>query len=197
MAKRPTRAFLDNSLLHPQPLNLRLLVDQLGSGYVGYTDAHELGEDYLLRVVAPRDHRSHRMTQFDHPASLENALSKALLAANLNLNKQSAVLLSIADHDKAEAVTMIRELHEAGCKLYATEGTAAMISAMGMPVTMVSKMLSEGSPTVVDLVNDGTVSAVINTLSGDTSVMQDGFYIRRAAVERQTPCFTSALHQKS
>ncbi len=120
-----------------------------------------------------------------------NALSKALLAANLNLNKESSVLLSIADHDKAEAVTLIRELHQAGCKLYATEGTAAMISAMGMPVTKVSKMLSEGSPTVVDLVNDGTVSAVINTLSGETAVMRDGFHIRRAAVERQTPCFTS------
>ena len=120
-----------------------------------------------------------------------NALSKALLAANLNLTKESSVLLSIADHDKAEAVTLIRELHQAGCKLYATEGTAAMISAMGMPVTKVSKMLSEGSPTVVDLVNDGTVSAVINTLSGETAVMQDGFHIRRAAVERQTPCFTS------
>ena len=120
-----------------------------------------------------------------------NALSKALLAANLNLKKESSVLLSIADHDKAEAVTLIRELHQAGCKLYATEGTAAMISAMGMPVTKVSKMLSEGSPTVVDLVNDGTVSAVINTLSGETAVMQDGFHIRRAAVERQTPCFTS------
>ena len=120
-----------------------------------------------------------------------NALSKALLAANLNLNRESSVLLSIADHDKAEAVTLIRELHQAGCKLYATEGTAAMISAMGMPVTKVSKMLSEGSPTVVDLVNDGTVSAVINTLSGETAVMQDGFHIRRAAVERQTPCFTS------
>ena len=120
-----------------------------------------------------------------------NALSKALLAANLNLTKESSVLLSIADHDKAEAVTLIRELHQAGCKLYATEGTAAMISAMGMPVTKVSKMLSEGSPTVVDLVNDGTVSAVINTLSGETAVMRDGFHIRRAAVERQTPCFTS------
>ena len=36
-----------------------------------------------------------------------------------------------------------------------------------------------------------TVAAVINTLSGDTSVMRDGFYIRRAAVERQIPCFTS------
>ena len=121
-----------------------------------------------------------------------NALSKALLAANLNLTKESSVLLSIADHDKAEAVTLIRELHQAGCKLYATEGTAAMISAMGMPVTKVSKMLSEGSPTVVDLVNDGTVSAVINTLSGETAVMQDGFPTSaglRWSV--RPPCFTS------
>jgi carbamoyl-phosphate synthase large subunit len=44
---------------------------------------------------------------------------------------------------------------------------------------------------VVDLITEGTVGAVINTLSGDTSVMQDGFFIRRAAVERQIPCFTS------
>ena len=121
-----------------------------------------------------------------------SALSKALLAANLNLRKQSAVLLSIADHDKPEAAGLIRALRQAGCRLYATEGTAAMISAMGIPVTTVSKILNDaGSPTVVDVVNDGTVSAVINTLSGDTAVMQDGFHIRRAAVERQTPCFTS------
>ena len=32
---------------------------------------------------------------------------------------------------------------------------------------------------------------MINTLSGDTSVLRDGFYIRRAAVERQIPCFTA------
>jgi len=120
-----------------------------------------------------------------------NALSKALLAANLNLNQGMGVLLSIADQDKAEAVTLIRELNQAGCRLYATEGTAAMISAMGMPVTMATKKIGEGHPDVVDLVNDGTVGAVINTLSGDTSVMRDGFFIRRAAVERQIPCFTS------
>ncbi len=43
----------------------------------------------------------------------------------------------------------------------------------------------------MDVINDGTVGAVINTLSGDTSVLRDGFYIRRAAVERRIPCFTS------
>ena len=120
-----------------------------------------------------------------------SALAKALLAANLGIQAGMGVLLSIADQHKAESVELVRELHRAGCRLYATEGTAAMVSAMGMPVTMTTKKLSEGHPNVVDVIGDGSVGAVINTLSGDTSVLRDGFFIRRAAVERQIPCFTS------
>ncbi|MFQ6027785.1 MAG: carbamoyl-phosphate synthase large subunit [Dehalococcoidia bacterium] len=119
-----------------------------------------------------------------------SALTKALLAANLNFERGAGVLLSIADQNKAEALTLIQELRKADCQLYATEGTAAMIAAVGIPVTMVTKILSEGHPNVVDVINDGTVRAVVNTLSGDTSVLRDGFYIRRAAVERRIPCFT-------
>ena len=119
------------------------------------------------------------------------ALTKALLAARLNLREGIGVLLSIADQHKAEAVTLIRGLNQAGCPLYATEGTAAMISAMGLPVTMTTKKLSEGHPNVVDVINDGSVGAVINTISGVSDVLRDGFYIRRAAVEHQIPCFTS------
>ena len=120
-----------------------------------------------------------------------NALSKALLAANLSLYRGMGILLSIADQHKAEAVSLIRDLQQANCRLYATEGTADMIAAMGLPVTMATKKLSEGHPNVVDVINDGSVGAVINTLSGDTSVLRDGYFIRRAAVERQIPCFTS------
>jgi len=123
----------------------------------------------------------------DFPA----ALTKALMAASINLTPGTTVLLSIADQHKAEAVPMIRGLLQAGCRLYATEGTAAMISAMNFPVTLITKKLSEGHPNVVDVINDGSVRAVVNTLSGDTSVMRDGFHIRRAAVERRIPCFTS------
>ncbi|MEE8465021.1 MAG: carbamoyl-phosphate synthase large subunit [Dehalococcoidia bacterium] len=121
----------------------------------------------------------------------QKALTKALLAANLNLKPGTGVLLSIADHNKAEAAPLVRNLHEAGCLLYATEGTAAMISAMGLPVNMTTKKLSEGHPNVVDVIEDGSVSAVVNTISGAPQVMRDGFYIRRAAVEKQIPCFTS------
>jgi carbamoyl-phosphate synthase large subunit len=119
------------------------------------------------------------------------ALSKALLAANLNLKRGAGVLLSIADQNKAESMVLVRALLQASCRLYATEGTATMIAAMGMPVTMITKKLDEGHPNVIDVINDGSVSAVVNTLSGDMSVMRDGFYIRRAAVERRIPCFTS------
>jgi carbamoyl-phosphate synthase large subunit len=120
-----------------------------------------------------------------------SALSKALMAASLSLNKGDGVLLSIADQHKAESLALIRELLEAGCKLYATEGTAAMIQATGMPVTMVTKLLTESYPNVVDVINEGLVHGVVNTVSQATSVMRDGFYIRRAAVERRIPCFTS------
>jgi carbamoyl-phosphate synthase large subunit len=120
-----------------------------------------------------------------------SALSKALLAANLNLHNGMGVLLSIADKDKAESVPLVRELLRAGCRLYATEGTAAMIDAMGMPVTMITKKLGEGHPNVVDVIDDSIVGAVINTVSDVSSVLRDGFDIRRAAVEHRIPCFTS------
>ena len=123
----------------------------------------------------------------DFPA----ALTKALLAARLNLKRGTGVLLSIADQHKAEAVSLIQGLRQADCQLYATEGTASMIEAMGLPVTMTTKKLSEGHPNVVDVINDGSVSAVINTITGVSEVLRDGFHIRRAAVERQIPCFTS------
>ena len=123
--------------------------------------------------------------------NFSGALTKALLAARLNLQRGSGVLLSIADQHKAEAVPLVQGLHRAGCRLYATEGTAAMIAAMGLPVTMTTKKLSEGHPNVVDVINDGSVGAVINTVTGVSEVLRDGFHIRRSAVERQIPCFTS------
>jgi carbamoyl-phosphate synthase large subunit len=123
----------------------------------------------------------------DFPA----ALSKALLAANLNLRRGMGVLLSIADRNKAESLPLVRELLRADCRLYATEGTAAMIDALGLPVTMITKKLSEGHPNVIDVIEDASVGAVVNTVSESTSVLRDGFDIRRAAVERRIPCFTS------
>jgi carbamoyl-phosphate synthase large subunit len=122
--------------------------------------------------------------------TLEAALAKAILAAGLALSPDSGILFSIADRDKAEALPIIRRL-AAGNKIYATEGTASMIEAAGVPVKMTSKKLDEGHPNIIDLINDGTINGVVNTLTGGNVPFRDGFFIRRAAAEKRIPCFTS------
>jgi len=123
--------------------------------------------------------------------TFDAALTKALIAAGLMLPPQGALLLSIADRDKPEALHIIKKLHQQGYKLYATEGTAAMIEAIGLPVKMVSKKLSEGHPNVIDIIHDDTVNGVVNTITGGRVPFKDGFQIRRAAAEKRIPCFTS------
>jgi carbamoyl-phosphate synthase large subunit len=123
--------------------------------------------------------------------TLDAALAKALQAAGLMLLPEGALLLSIADRNKPEALPMIRKFSEIGYKLYATEGTAAMIEAVGLPVTVITKKLGEGHPNVIDIINDHTVSGIVNTITGGRVPLRDGFQIRRAATERRIPCFTS------
>ena len=119
------------------------------------------------------------------------ALAKALLSAGMMLSPHGAILLSIADRDKPEALPIIRQFAQAGYKLYATEGTAAMIEAAGLPVKMISKKISEGHPNIIDIINEGTVNGVVNTITGGRTPLRDGFRIRRAAAEKHIPCFTS------
>ena len=124
--------------------------------------------------------------------TLEGALAKALLASDMALKPEAAVLLSLSDRTKAEALPLVHRLAEAGYRMYATEGTTAMLSALGLPVTRVTKVLTGEHPNVVDVINDGSVQCVINTSEGRfTGSLRDGFYIRRAAAEKRIPCFTS------
>jgi carbamoyl-phosphate synthase large subunit len=66
-----------------------------------------------------------------------------------------------------------------------------MIQANNMPVTMISKKLSQGQPNIIDIIINGTVDGVVNTVTGGRVVLKDGFEIRRAAAEKRLPYFTS------
>jgi carbamoyl-phosphate synthase large subunit len=119
------------------------------------------------------------------------ALAKALMAADLMLPPEKALLVSISDQDKPEALPIMKDLHNLGFKLYATEGTAALLKAVGVPVTFISKKLSEGYPNIIDIIRDGTLRGIVNTDSGERGPKSDGFEIRRAAIEKRIPCYTS------
>ena len=123
--------------------------------------------------------------------TFEAALIKALMAAGLMLPGKGGLLFSIADKDKQEALPIIRGFNALGYNIYATEGTGKLIEQNEIPVKLIGKKLNEGHPNVVDIINEGLVSGVINTVTGGRTALQDGFEIRRRATERQIPCFTS------
>jgi carbamoyl-phosphate synthase large subunit len=125
--------------------------------------------------------------------SVAEALGKALVAAGSGLpGIGAAVLLSLADRDKSEAVPLVRQLGDLGFDLVATDGTARFIrDTLSLPVEAVPKKLDEGHPNALDVIQSGRVSVVVNTVTGDRRPLRDGFAIRRAATERRIPCFTS------
>jgi carbamoyl-phosphate synthase large subunit len=123
--------------------------------------------------------------------TFESALIKALIASGLMLPGKGGLLFSIADKDKQEALQIIKGFHSLGYILYATEGTGRFIEFNDMPVRLIGKKLNEGHPNVIDIINDGMVNGVVNTVTGGRTALQDGFEIRRRATEKQIPCFTS------
>jgi carbamoyl-phosphate synthase large subunit len=120
---------------------------------------------------------------------LPAAFAKAQAAAGTALPRDGKVFLTVTDSDKAGAVGIAAMLHDLGFEIVATRGTAAAIKRMGIPAQVINK-IQDGSPHVVDLIEQGEVTIVINTPTG-TAASSDGYEIRRAAVARGIPCITT------
>ncbi|WP_354702278.1 Carbamoyl-phosphate synthase large chain [Paraconexibacter sp. AEG42_29] len=117
------------------------------------------------------------------------AFAKAQAAAGSPLPSSGTVFITVTDHDKASAVAIAQQLCDQGFKVVATAGTAAAIERMGIPCERLNK-IAEGSPHVVDWIEEGRVDLVVNTPTG-SGARTDGWEIRRAAVARGIPCLTT------
>ena len=122
--------------------------------------------------------------------SFGEAFAKAELAAGTVLPQHGTVFISVRPEDKTDATAVARRLHDLGFRVVATRGTAATLSAGGIPVDVVSKV-SEGSPHVVDALQVNAIALVINTPQPDPQSLRDSFSIRRTALERKIPYFTT------
>ncbi len=118
------------------------------------------------------------------------ALYKALLATDMDVPTEGAVLVTVADKDKKESLPLIKGFADLGFEIYATTGTAMECRQEGINVNTVKKV-REGTPNLLDLIQEGEISLVINTLTKGKVPERDGFKIRRAAVEHSIPCLTS------
>jgi carbamoyl-phosphate synthase large subunit len=118
------------------------------------------------------------------------ALYKGLIGSGMRIPPTGAIICTVADKDKAEAVELMRGFSALGYHIVATGGTANALEEAGLRVNRVHK-LSEGTPNILDLIRNGEAHFVVNTLTKGKTPERDGFRIRREAVENGVVCMTS------
>jgi len=122
--------------------------------------------------------------------SFFEAYVKSQLAAGERLPTSGRVFLSVRDGDKNGVGELGRILHEAGFELVATKGTAAILTAAGVPVSSVNKV-KEGRPHIVDMIKNGEVALIVNTVDERRASIQDSYSIRHEALKAHVPLYTT------
>lgn len=122
------------------------------------------------------------------------AFVKSQLGAGTKLPRPTdavnRVFLSIKQNDKPRAVEVARELAAMGFELVATRGTSAAITAAGIACTTVNKV-AEGRPNIVDMIKNGEIAMVINTVEERRNAIADSRYIRTSALLNRVTTFTT------
>ena len=118
------------------------------------------------------------------------AYLKAQLGAGERIPSVGKVFLSVREQDKEYVETTARNFQELGYGLCATRGTAAHLKEKGIIVQVVNKVL-EGRPHIVDMIKNGDVAVVINTVSSDVQSIKDSHSIRRTSLTNRVPLYTT------
>ena len=118
------------------------------------------------------------------------ALYKAIIGSGIYVPTKGCILFTVADKDKEEMKQLAKAFAELGFEICATEGTAKAIQSMGIDAEVVGKV-PERSSDIIQMIKNGKINMVINTLTQGKHSAKDGFKIRRATVEHGIACLTS------
>lgn len=122
--------------------------------------------------------------------SFAEAFVKSQMAASVNLPKGGLAFISVRAQDKPQAVEVARGLISLGFKVVATRGTASAIEQAGLAVQVVNKV-TEGRPHIVDMIKNGEISLVINTVEERRNAIVDSRTIRTHALAANLAYYTT------
>ena len=123
------------------------------------------------------------------------AFAKSQLGSGAKVPVEGVVFVSVKDADKAALVKPVKRLIELGFKVVASGGTAEFLGRHGVEAQRVNKVL-EGRPHIVDLMKDGKVQLVFNTVDG-ASALTDSFTLRRTALMHKIAYYTTVAVAKA
>ncbi len=118
------------------------------------------------------------------------AFIKSQIAAGERLSATGRVFISVRDSDKPRVVDIACSLAALGYSLYATRGTAATLAGAGLAVVAVNKV-AEGRPHIVDMIKNGEISLIVNTVEDKRAAVRDSYSIRYAALQGRITYYTT------
>ncbi len=118
------------------------------------------------------------------------AFIKSQIAAGTRFPKSGRIFISVRDADKPAAMEIGQAFHDLGFDLVATMGTGQALIARGLPVSIVRKV-GEGRPNIVDMMKNGDICLIVNTVDARRMSILDSRSIRTSAVQSRIPCFTT------
>jgi carbamoyl-phosphate synthase large subunit len=128
--------------------------------------------------------------------SFAEAFVKSQLAAGVKLPSTGRAFLSVRNADKPKLIEVARVLEELGFQLIATRGTAAFLSDNGITVMPVNKV-KEGRPHIVDMIKNGEIAIIVNTVEEQRTAIQDSYSIRRSALQARVTYYTTIAGAKA
>jgi carbamoyl-phosphate synthase large subunit len=124
------------------------------------------------------------------------AFVKSQIAAGVKLPQGGRAFISVRDGDKVAAVGIATDLVELGFSLLATRGTAKVLASHGIAVTPVNKV-AEGRPHIVDMIKNGDVSFIVNTVEASRTAVSDSRAIRTTALAKRITYYTTVAGAKA
>ena len=133
-------------------------------------------------------------------STFADALIKSLESVGNPVPRKNIVISSGNSRQKADLLPACRMLHQAGYKIFATEGSWRYLYENGIktirtlwPSENANKVMLGTFPKILDLINSHEADMLINIPKNfSDKELAEGYKIRRAAIDSNIPLFTDA-----
>jgi carbamoyl-phosphate synthase large subunit len=121
------------------------------------------------------------------------AVLKAMLSVGYRIPEKSVLLSTGNAKQKADTLDAARMLAKKGYKLYATGGSSKYLTENGVENTRVYWPSEEGHPQALEMLHNKEIDMVVNIPKDlSTGELDNGYKIRRAAIDLNIPLITNA-----
>ena len=117
--------------------------------------------------------------------TIEEAMFKGLVSAGFKMchpteRKPVGVYMTVNDQDKLDVLGIAKKFGDLGCTMYATKGTAKVITDLGFDCTVVDRL--SATDTVIKLMDEGKIDYIVYTGKTDMESINDFIRLHHHAI---------------